>query len=154
MCGIAGAAWVRSECAVSLETVHRMTDALSHRGPDDQGQHCAAVATPPFAGSVVGCRLGHRRLSIIDLTGGHQPLSNEDGSIWVAFNGEIYNYRALIRRLRDNGHTLRTDSDTEVLVHLYEDEGVEFLGHLNGMFAIALWDGRNRQLVLARDRLG
>lgn len=154
MCGIAGAAWVRPERAVSAETLRRMTDALVHRGPDDQGEYAAGVETPPYPGGVVGCRLGHRRLSIIDLTSGHQPLSNEDGSIWVAFVGEIYNYSTLRRRLQGSGHQLRTQSDTEVLVHLYEDEGVAFLQHLNGMFAIALWDGRNRQLVLARDRLG
>ncbi len=154
MCGIAGAAWVRPERAVSAETLRRMTDALVHRGPDDQGEYSASVETPPYPGSVVGCRLGHRRLSIIDLASGHQPLSNEDGSIWVAFVGEIYNYPTLRRRLQGSGHQLRTQSDTEVLVHLYEDEGVGFLQHLNGMFAIALWDGRNRQLVLARDRLG
>jgi asparagine synthase (glutamine-hydrolysing) len=154
MCGIAGAAWVRADRAVSAETVRRMTDALTHRGPDDQGQYFAHVETPSYPGSVVGCALGHRRLSIIDVAGGQQPLSNEDGSIWVTFNGEIYNFPTLRRRLEGGGHTLRTNSDTEVLVHLYEDLGVEFLQHLNGMFALAIWDGRSRQLVLARDRLG
>lgn len=154
MCGIAGGAWTRAERALSADALRRMTDALVHRGPDDAGEYFAATEMPPYPGAVVGCALGHRRLSIIDLACGHQPLSNEDGSIWVAFNGEIYNYPTLRRRLDGGGHTLKTHSDTEVLVHLYEDEGVDFLQHLNGMFAIALWDGRNRQLILARDRLG
>jgi len=154
MCGIAGGAWIRAERALSADALRRMTDTLVHRGPDDAGEYFAALETPPYPGAVVGCGLGHRRLSIIDLARGRQPLSNEDGTIWVAFNGEIYNYPTLRRRLDGGGHTLKTHSDTEVLVHLYEDEGVDFLQHLNGMFAIALWDGRNRQLILARDRLG
>jgi asparagine synthase (glutamine-hydrolysing) len=101
-----------------------------------------------------GVALGFRRLSIIDLAGGHQPLSNEDGTVWLVFNGEIYNYRDLRRRLEGAGHTFRTDSDSETIVHLYEDLGNECFEHLNGMFAVAIWDGKRRQLVLARDRLG
>jgi len=99
-----------------------------------------------------GVALGHRRLSIIDVAGGKQPLSNEDGSVWVVFNGEIYNFRDLRGRLESAGHQFRTQSDTECC-HLYEDEGPEFLGQLNGMFALALWDARRQQLLLARDRL-
>jgi len=106
------------------------------------------------ADALCGAALGHRRLAIIDVAGGRQPLSNEDGTIWIVFNGEIYNFRDLRRRLEDSGHRFQTHSDTETIVHLYEEEGVECFGHLNGMFALALWDARRRRLVLARDRLG
>ena len=98
--------------------------------------------------------LGFRRLSIIDLAGGHQPMCNEDESVWMVFNGEIYNYRDLRRRLEGAGHQFKTESDTECIIHLYEDEGPECFTHLNGMFAVAIWDSRNRRLVLGRDRLG
>ncbi len=110
--------------------------------------------SPKGRGEIVGVALGHRRLSIIDIEGGRQPISNEDGSVWVVFNGEIYNFRELRRRLEQSGHRFRTNSDTEVLVHLYEDEGPEMLGSLRGMFALAVWDARRRRLLLARDRLG
>ncbi len=116
---------------------------MFHRGPDDAGA---------FVDGGVG--LGHRRLSIIDLSGGHQPISNEDGSITVVFNGEIYNFNELRDGLLARGHTLTTRTDTEVIVHLYEELGAECVQHFRGMFAFALWDARSRQLLLARDRLG
>jgi len=120
-----------------------MRDAMTHRGPDDMGI---------FMDDVLG--LGFRRLSIIDLDTGHQPMLNEDGSIVVIFNGEIYNYRDLRKELIGKNHIFRTKSDTEVIVHLYEELGESFVDRLNGMFAIALWDRRKRKLVLARDRVG
>ncbi len=98
--------------------------------------------------------LGFRRLSIIDLAGGHQPLCNEDGTVWIVFNGEIYNYQALRNRLEGAGHRFASHSDTETIVHLYEDLGTECFSHLNGMFSIAIWDARKNQLILARDRVG
>jgi asparagine synthase (glutamine-hydrolysing) len=151
-----------------------MVDVLSHRGPDDSGLYHSGVgliadfdssddsATPTRwpgrAGQPgpadCGAVLGHRRLSIIDLGGGHQPLSNEDGSVWVVLNGEIYNYRELRTELTAQGHAFRTDSDTEVIVHLYEQHGDRFVDSLRGMFAIALWDHPRRRLVLTRDRIG
>ena len=120
-----------------------MADAIVHRGPDDEGFH--------VDGNVV---MGMRRLSIIDLVGGHQPLSNEDGSITVVCNGEIYNFQSLRTDLQARGHVFRTGSDVEVLVHLYEEFGDDFLTHVSGMFGLALWDARRRRLILARDRLG
>ncbi len=120
-----------------------MCDAIRHRGPDDEGYHLDG-----------GCGLGMRRLSIIDLQTGHQPISNEDHTVWVVFNGEIYNFRELRSELVSAGHTFCTSSDTEVLVHLYEQEGPEGLRKLRGMFAYAIWDSRARELFLARDRFG
>ena len=120
-----------------------MTDQIFHRGPDDLGEYLDDHAA-----------LGFRRLSIIDLTGGHQPLSNENGSVWTVFNGEIYNFPSLRRRLEAKGHQLRSTGDSETLVHLYEDEGTRMFSLLRGMFALAIWDVRHRRLVLARDRLG
>lgn len=130
-----------------------MTNSLEHRGPDDSGSRLERLVHDA-TGVVPGVALGFRRLSIIDLAGGHQPMSNEDGSVWLVFNGEIYNYRDLRKRLEGSGHTFRSDSDSETIVHLYEDLGTECFAHLNGMFAIALWDRNKKQLVLARDRLG
>ncbi len=154
MCGITGAVWTETGQPIDRETLARMTDVLAHRGPDDRGVYASDAATFNYPGGVSGVALGFRRLSIIDVAGGHQPLSNEDGSVWIVFNGEIYNYRTLRRRLDGHGHTFRTAGDTETLVHLYEDEGTDFLRHVEGMFALAIWDARSRQLVLARDRLG
>ena len=142
MCGIAGI--IRAEDRPVLEReIRAMCGAMTHRGPDEEGV---------YLGDCVG--LGMRRLSIIDLENGRQPVSNEDRSIWVVFNGEIYNYRELRTELTRKGHTFRTASDTETIVHLYEDFGARAVDHLRGMFAFALWDERRRQLLLARDRLG
>jgi len=154
MCGITGAAWNAAGKPIDQETLRRMTDVLRHRGPDDSGLYVDRLHREASVASATGVALGHRRLSIIDLGGGHQPMPNEDESVWVAFNGEIYNYVALRRRLEGNGHQFRTACDTEVLVHLYEELGPSFASALNGMFAIAIWDRRRRRLVLARDRLG
>jgi asparagine synthase (glutamine-hydrolysing) len=142
MCGIAGVYQSSGE-PIDAETVHEMTEILSHRGPDDAGI---------FIDGNVG--LGMRRLSIIDLTSGKQPIANEDGSIVVVFNGEIYNYRELTHHLRQHGHQFRTTSDTEVIVHLYEQYGLDCVQQLRGMFGFGIWDSRRRQLFLARDRLG
>ena len=140
MCGICG-----KYCSSGVEEaeVRRMAKALAHRGPDDEGYYLKGP---------IG--LGHRRLSIIDLNTGRQPLANEDGSIWIIFNGEIYNYRSLKRDLEEKGHRFQTQTDTEVIVHLYEDYGAGCLDHLRGMFAFALWDEKQRTLFLARDRIG
>ncbi|MBX7168645.1 MAG: asparagine synthase (glutamine-hydrolyzing) [Pirellulales bacterium] len=153
MCGIAGAVWTAAGPPLDEHVLRRMTDLLRHRGPDDAGHYrSAVVALDGQAGG--GVALGHRRLSIIDVACGHQPLANEDETVWIVFNGEIYNFRDLRRRLEGAGHRFRTTSDTETIVHLYEDEGIDCFRHLNGMFALAIWDARQRQLVLARDRLG
>lgn len=139
MCGIAGSLDPRG---VSREDIERMVAALSHRGPDDSGYYTAP-----------GVGLGHRRLSIIDLSGGHQPMSNEDDSLWITFNGELYNYQELRRSLRQE-HRFKTASDTEVILHLYEEFGEQCVRHLRGMFAFAIYDVRRRSLFIARDHLG
>jgi asparagine synthase (glutamine-hydrolysing) len=154
MCGITGAVWSAAGAALSPDVLARMTAALAHRGPDDSGSYQSAFHLRPGYGAMPGVALGHRRLSIIDVAGGHQPLANEDESVWIAFNGEIYNHRELRMRLEGSGHRFRSRSDTETIVHLYEDEGLDFLRHMNGMFALAIWDANHRRLVLARDRLG
>jgi asparagine synthase (glutamine-hydrolysing) len=141
MCGIAGKL-LRHEYA-DLAGIQAMCDQIRHRGPDDQGYHLDGR-----------CGLGMRRLSIIDLQTGHQPISNEDGSLWIVFNGEIYNYQEIRRDLLARGHAFQTNSDTETLIHLYEEEGVEGIRRLRGMFAWALWDSRRQSLLLARDRFG
>jgi asparagine synthase (glutamine-hydrolysing) len=154
MCGITGGVWTDAARALEPETLRRMTAVLRHRGPDDEGQYRAELRHLPGRESAAGVALGHRRLAIIDVGGGHQPLSNEDGTIWIVFNGEIYNYPELRRRLEGAGHCFRTSSDTETVVHLYEQEGPGCIEHLQGMFALAIWDARQQQLLLARDRLG
>jgi asparagine synthase (glutamine-hydrolysing) len=142
MCGIAGLA--RSDGPpVDRQLLARMTDVLAHRGPDGRGLHVEAS---------VG--LGHRRLAIIDLTTGAQPMGSEDGAIWITYNGEVYNYRELRQELASLGHRFRTTSDTEVVLHAYEAWGPDCVPRLRGMFAFAIWDGRDRSLLLARDRLG
>lgn len=143
MCGICGQLAYASSPPVARDVVAAMCAALYHRGPDDVGIHVDGR---------VG--LGATRLAIIDVAGGHQPLSNEDGTVWAVQNGEIYNYRALRDDLVARGHRFATDSDTEVIVHLYEAYGDAFVERLRGMFAVAVWDARADRLVLARDRLG
>ena len=143
MCGIAGQFYRDRDRSVGAELLGNFSRTLAHRGPDDEGV---------FVGAGVG--LVHRRLSIIDLAGGHQPIGNEDQSIQVVLNGEIYNYRELARDLRGRGHTFRTNSDTEVLVHLYEELGARMVEPLRGMFAFALWDQNEERILLARDRVG
>jgi asparagine synthase (glutamine-hydrolysing) len=143
MCGIAGELRLKTGERASAERVRAMCDAMVHRGPDD------------FGGFTHGeVALGMRRLSIVDVAGGHQPLSNEDGTVQVVCNGEIYNSTSLREGLLARGHRLRTRSDVEVIAHLYEEEGVDAVARLDGMFALALWDARNRRLVLGRDRIG
>lgn len=139
MCGICGKV---NPQGVTRDDISAMSDVLAHRGPDDEGM---------YIDGQVG--LGHRRLSIIDLGGGHQPMANADGTLFIVFNGEIYNYRELRERLQGS-HQFKTDSDTEVILHLYEDIGKECVKELRGMFAFAIWDTTNQLLFLARDHLG
>jgi len=141
MCGIAGR--VNQSAPVDRAEIFRMTELIAHRGPDDHGYHLRTR---------VG--LGHRRLSIIDLAGGRQPLANEDETVWIVFNGEIYNHVALRKELLARGHQFRTHSDTEAIVHAYEEWGPECARRLRGMFAFAIWDERAQRLLLVRDRLG
>ena len=141
MCGICGI--VARDGLVDRDRLASMSATLVHRGPDSDGT---------FVEGGVG--LAARRLSIIDLETGDQPIANEDGRVTVVQNGEIYNYKELRRELERDGHRFRTQGDTEVIAHLYEQHGDAFAGRLRGMFAIALWDARRRRLVLARDRFG
>jgi len=143
MCGIAGKLTWDPRGAIDADLLGAMTDAVRHRGPDADGF---------YFGEGVG--LGHRRLSIIDLATGDQPLANEDGTVWTIFNGEIYNFAEVRQQLESHGHRFRTACDTEVLVHGYEQWGVNLVDRLRGMFAFAVWDARERRLVLARDRVG
>jgi asparagine synthase (glutamine-hydrolysing) len=143
MCGICGKLNFNGK-GVSEDLIRKMCGSFSYRGPDDEGVH----VSPPIG-------LGHRRLSIIDLSpAGHQPMCNEDGTIWLVFNGEIYDFNEIRETLKSKGHTLKSRTDTEILIHLYEEEGTDCLKHLNGMFGFALWDGRIKRLWLGRDRLG
>jgi asparagine synthase (glutamine-hydrolysing) len=142
MCGIHGVLGLDGSSA-SREVLAAMGGITRHRGPDDEGVH----RDGPLS-------MGMRRLSVIDVIGGHQPLSNEDGTLWLVANGEIYNYRQLSTELTAQGHRLQTASDCETLLHLYEQHGDDFLARVNGMFGFALWDARRRRLILARDRLG
>jgi asparagine synthase (glutamine-hydrolysing) len=141
MCGIAG--YFRPEGEASEEVVRLMNSRIAHRGPDEDGY---------WVGD--GCGLGMRRLSIIDLAGGRQPIANEDESAWIVFNGEIYNYREIRQQLTARGHRFRTESDTEAILHLWEDQGDRVFEELRGMFAVAIWDRKRRRLLLGRDRFG
>jgi asparagine synthase (glutamine-hydrolysing) len=143
MCGIVGIIHKDPAAPVGQELLKRMCDTIVHRGPDGEGYFTAP-----------GIGLGHRRLSIIDLEGGSQPMGNEDGQVQITFNGEIYNFQDLQSELEAKGHTFRTRSDTESIVHLYEERGDECVEQLRGMFAFGIWDGRRRRLLLARDRIG
>src|SRR5438445_8519700 len=143
MCGIAGQFNFERREPVDRETLRRMTRSIAHRGPDDEGY---------FVSGPLG--LGFRRLSIIDLAGGHQPMSDADEQVWVIFNGEIYNFKELRSELEGRGHRFRTQSDTEVIVHGYKEWGTAVLNRLNGMFGLAIWDAKIQRLVLARDAMG
>ncbi len=140
MCGIAG---ITGLIPSEPEALGRMLHALSHRGPDDEGRYADAMTA-----------LGHRRLSIIDLGTGHQPLHDVRKSLWLIANGEIYNYRELHKDLEGRGHQFLTQSDCEVILHLYREYGADCLAHLRGMFSFALWDAERKQLLCARDHLG
>src|SRR5437667_8338654 len=143
MCGIAGI-WYWDGRRVSPDELSTMITVMHHRGPDDEGIY--------IDGSL---GLGHRRLSIIDLSSaGHQPMTNEDGTLWLTFNGEIYNYRELFPSLLAQGHQFRSRTDSEVILHAFESYGVECVHQFNGMWALALWDTRARRLFLSRDRFG
>src|SRR5213593_3417418 len=142
MCGIYGIIQLDGSAAPA-DALRAMGRLTFHRGPDDDGVHCHG----PLA-------FGMRRLSIIDVAGGHQPLTNEDGTLWLVANGEIYNYRQLRQELEARGHHFKTGSDCETILHLYEEHGDDLVRHLNGMFGFALWDARRQRLLVGRDRLG
>jgi asparagine synthase (glutamine-hydrolysing) len=140
MCGIAGQFNFERREPVDRETIVRMARSIAHRGPDDEGY---------FISGPLG--LGFRRLSIIDLAGGHQPMSNAEETVWLIFNGEIYNYKELRAELQGKGHEFRTNYDTEVIIHGYKEWGTDVFNRLNGMFGLAIWDVLNERLVIARD---
>ena len=143
MCGICGQYNFQSLAPVRRADLEVMTKSIIHRGPDDDGYHIDG----PLG-------FGFRRLSIIDLSGGHQPMSDQEETVWVVFNGEIYNFLELRRELESFGHVFRTNSDTEVIIHGYKQWGDEVLNRLNGMFGLAIWDARQKRLVIARDPFG
>src|SRR6476661_6132737 len=143
MCGIAGFVAVDGLDQDAASRATRMRDIITHRGPDEAGLHCDSHAA-----------LAHRRLSIVDLSSGQQPLANEDGSVWVIFNGEIYNHQDVRKELEARGHIYRTKSDTETIVHAYEQWGDACVERFRGMFAFAIWDAPKKRLLLVRDRLG
>lgn len=144
MCGICGVLHLNSELAASEDTLRMMVAAQRHRGPDDEGY----LVQP-------GASLGFTRLAIIDLTPtGHQPMPNEDGTVWLVFNGEIYNFQTLVPELERRGHVFRSRSDSEVIIHAYEEWGMDCVPRFNGMFAFAIFDSRKQRVLLARDRLG
>jgi asparagine synthase (glutamine-hydrolysing) len=143
MCGIAGIVSLNSRDTINESRLRRMRDVITHRGPDGAGLWIEA-----------GVGLAHRRLAIVDVAGGHQPMANEDDSVWITFNGEIYNHADLRPSLEARGHHYRTRSDTETILHLYEEYGDRCVEHLRGMFAFAIWDRRQRRVLIARDRLG
>src|SRR5438046_7820438 len=143
MCGICGQFSFQRREPVERETIGRMAASIAHRGPDDEGF---------FIAGPVG--LGFRRLSIIDLAGGHQPMSDAEETVWMIFNGEIYNYRELRAERQSKGHQFTTNADTEVIIHGYKEWGTNVFNHLNGMFGLAIWDVLNQRLVVARDAMG
>ena len=144
MCGINGIALSsRSRRRVDPSVLKSMRDVITHRGPDDEGI---------YIDENVG--LGHRRLSIVDVASGHQPMTNEDSSLYITYNGEVYNHADFREMLEARGHVYQTHCDTETILHLYEEHGDSCVEHLRGMFAFAIWDRRKRELFIARDRLG
>lgn len=146
MCGICGIRAFDDSFACDEAVVTAMRDTMPHRGPDDAGS---------WADPAARVALGHRRLSIVDLSpAGHNPMPNEDGTVWITYNGEVYNHRALRAELEAKGHVYRSQTDTETILHLYEEEGPACVERLQGMFGLAIWDARRRELFLARDRLG
>ncbi len=153
MCGITGAIWLDPQQAISRELLAKMTDVVAHRGPDESTLWHNSDHRDPY-GKNIGVGLGFRRLSIIDLEGAQQPLSNETEQVRLVFNGEIYNYQSLRKRLQGAGHQFKTNGDGETILHLYEDLGTKCFSELNGMFALSIWDADRNRLILARDRIG
>src|SRR5882762_8205911 len=143
MCGVCGQFNFANNAPVDSEIIRRMAGSIAHRGPDDEGY---------FVSGPIG--LGFRRLSIIDLAGGHQPMADPEQTVWVIFNGEIYNFKELRVELEQLGYSFRTNCDTEVIVHGYREGGTDVFNHLNGMFGLAIWDVRKKRLVVARDAMG